>query len=589
MNNSPHRLLPLMLLCLIAWTPPSPGHAQTDSNKNKIALVMKALSNPFFSKMEAGAKEYARENDVTLEVFGTEMETDIEHQISLINNLTSRGYGAIVIAPADSRKLVPPLKQAIDQGIVVINIDNPLDQHAQAQYGITIPFVGSDNAKGAALVGDYFRRKLHGKGRVIIIEGISGAQNGELRKAGFRRAITAGGGIEIVNSVSANWHTEDAFAHMSGLLEKQGAVDAVFCANDQMALGVLQALNSRDLSGKVLVGGYDNIEAAHNELRNGRMHATIEQHPELMGRHGVALALRALQGKQIPTHQEVPLDLITYESFGKRIALSLSDLSNPFFATLLAGARAQAKLHGVELRYADAHNDDGQQLLAIQDFVDKKMDFILINPTNSQAVQPGIEIANHAHIPVITVDRKEDGGKVISHITSDNMAGGRLAGEYVARQLERGGTLAEFEGIPGTSVSYERGKGFNDLIAQHAKLKVTAREVAHFNRDEARQTMARLLARQQTFDAVFAHNDSMILGVLDALQAADPARRPLLVGFDAIPEALRALREGRIDATVAQKPERMGNLAMGAAIKALRQETVPPLILVELDLIERGE
>ncbi len=588
MNNLPHRLLSLMLLCLIAWAPPFPAHAQSNSNKSKIALVMKALSNPFFFEMEAGAKEYARENGVTLEVFGTEMETDVEHQIGIINNLISRGYGAIVIAPVDSRKLVPPLKKAVDQGIVVINLDNPLDKDTQAQYGIAIPFVGSDNAKGAALVGDYFRRKLRGKGRVVIIEGIGGAQNSELRKTGFRQAVTAGGGIEIVDSIGANWHAEDAFARMAGLLEKRGAVDAVLCANDQMALGVLQALDLRNLTGKVLVSGYDNIEAARNELRNGRMHATVEQHPELMGRHGVELALRALQGKKIPTHQDVPLDLITHESFGKRIALSLSDLSNPFFAALLAGARAEAELHGVELFHADARNDDSQQLLAIQDFVGKKMDFILINPTNSQAVQPGIEIANRARIPVITVDRKEDGGKVVSHIASDNVAGGRLAGEYIARKLE-GGVIAEFEGIPGTSVSYERGKGFNAVIAQHDKLKVTAREVAHFNRDNARQIMARMLAQHQTFDAVFAHNDNMILGVLDALQAADGGRRPLLVGFDAIPEVLQALREGKIDATVAQNPERMGSLAMDAAIKTLRRETVPAFIPVELDLIENAK
>ncbi|MDG4554953.1 MAG: substrate-binding domain-containing protein [Candidatus Competibacter sp.] len=315
MNNPSHRLLSLMLLCLIAWAPSSPGYAQLDTNKDKIALVLKALSNPFFSKMEVGAKDYARDNGVTLEVFGAEMETDLERQIGIVDNLVSRGYGAIVIAPVDSRKLVPPLRKAVDRGIVVINIDNPLDQDTQAQYGIAIPFVGSDNAKGATLVGEYFRRKLHGKGRVIVIEGAGGAQNGELRKRGFRRAVTAGGGIEIVDSVSANWQTEDAFARMSDLLEKQGAVNAVFCANDQMALGVLQALDSRNLTGKVLVGGYDHIEAVRNELRNGRMHATVEQHPEQMGRYGVALALRAMQGQKIPIHQEVPLDLITYESY----------------------------------------------------------------------------------------------------------------------------------------------------------------------------------------------------------------------------------------------------------------------------------
>ena len=580
-----NRLALLVLLWFIAWTPPT-GFAQSDRpNKDKIALVMKALSNPFFFKLEAGAKEYARENGLTLEVFGTELETDIDHQTGILNNLIARGYGAIVIAPANSRTLAPILKKAVDQGIVVINIDNPIDQAVQAQYRLDIPFVGSDNTKGAALVGDYIRRQLQGKGRIIVIEGIRGAQNGDLRKAGFTQAVAAGGGIEIVDSVSANWQTEDAFAVMSNLLEKYGPVDAVFCANDQMAIGVLHALDLRNLTGKTLVGGYDNIEAIRSELYNGRMHATVEQHPELMGRYGVALAAQAMQGKKIPAYQATPLDLITHDSFGKRIALSLSELDNPFFAAMLKGAQTQAELHGVDLSYSDAKNDDSQQLLAIQNMVEKEANVLIINPTNSQAVRPGIELANRARIPVITVDRKADGGQVTSHIASDNVAGGRLVGEYLVRKLQGDGAIAEFEGIPGASASYERGKGFNDAIATRQNLQVTTREVANFNRDEARATMSRLLAQNQPFAAVFAHNDRMILGVMDALQN-HPGPRPLLVGFDAIPEALQALHEGKISATVAQKPDLMGGLAVDTAIKVLRGEPVLPNIAVELDLIE---
>ncbi len=589
MKNLLSRVLPFLLLWLIGWASPPEVPAQPGSNRDKIALVMKALSNPFFFKMEQGARKYARENGIHLETFGTELETDIERQVGIVDNLISRGYGAIVIAPIDSRKLAPSLKKAIERGIAVIHIDNPLDRDVQAQQGLAIPFVGSDNAKGAALVGDYLRRQLRGKGKLIVIEGIRGARNAELRKEGFLRAATAGGGIDLVDSVSANWHAEDAFARMSGLLDRHGAVDAVFCANDQMALGVLQALDSRNLTGKVLVGGYDNIEAVRHELRNGRMHATVEQHPELMGYHGVALAHRAMRGENIPAYLETPLDLVTHESFGKRIAFSLSERANPFFTAMVQGARAQAESHGVELLSADAGNDDAQQLVAIQGFVDQKVDFLIVNPTHSQAVRLGIELANRARIPVITVDRKEDGGQVVSHIASDNTAGGRLAGEYLARRLQDGGTVAEFEGIPGTSVSYERGKGFNEIIAKHPNLRIAAREVAHFNRDAARDIMARLVAQGQTFDAVFAHNDTMILGVLDALRQANPARRPLLVGFDAIPEALQALRDGQIAATVAQKPERMGALAVDLALKTLRREPVPAFVPVGLELVEASK
>ncbi len=353
-----------------------------------------------------------------------------------------------------------------------------------------------------------------------------------------------------------------------------------------MALGVLQALEMHNLAGKVLVAGYDNTEAVRGELRMGRIHATVEQHPELMGRIGVTRAHQAMQGQKIPTYQETPLDLITHDSFGKRIALSLSEQANPFFAALLKSVQAHAELHGIELIVADAANDDAQQLIAIRDFVNKAVDFLIINPTNSQAVRPGIELANRDHIPVITVDREGDGGQVLTHIASDNVAGGRLAAEYIVRALNHGGTLAEFEGIPGTSANYERGRGFNEVIAQHKDLRITAREVANFNRDEAYHIMKRLLAQQQSFAAIFAHNDTMILGVMDALQQTKLAQYPILVGFDAIPEARQAVQDGKIAATIAQKPEQMGILAVDMALKSLRGESVPAFIPVELERVE---
>ena len=129
------------------------------ANEKTVALVMKALTNPFFSKMELGAKTYANRSNIPLEVFGLERETDVERQISIMENLIARGYGAIVIAPADSKQLVPVCQKAIASGIVVINIDNPLHTATLNEYNLTVPFVGPDNRAGAALVGAYLRKK----------------------------------------------------------------------------------------------------------------------------------------------------------------------------------------------------------------------------------------------------------------------------------------------------------------------------------------------------------------------------------------------------------------------------------------------
>lgn len=230
-------------------------------NERTVALVMKALSNPFFVKMKSGAREYAREENIPLEIFGVERETDVERQIGIFENLISRGYGAIVIAPADSKRLVPVCKKALDKNIVVINIDNPLHRESMNQFGIDIPFVGSDNRRGAQMIGKYVKKKLNGRGRVIIIEGIRGVENADLRKKGFIEAATQNSAIKIVASESANWHTDEALSVAMKLLEKYKSIDAIFCANDKMALGVLQALDMLDLTGDIWLAGYDNIES----------------------------------------------------------------------------------------------------------------------------------------------------------------------------------------------------------------------------------------------------------------------------------------------------------------------------------------
>ena len=462
-------------------------------NERKVALVMKALSNPFFSRMEEGARKYAKEYSVPLEIFGVERETDVERQIGIVENLISRGYGAIVIAPADSKKLVPCCVKALGRNIVVINIDNPLHKETMQQHGISIPFVGSDNRIGAGMVGEYIKRKLNGHGRVIVIEGIRGVENADLRKAGFIEAVTRDSAIRVVATESANWHTDEALSLTVELLRSHESVDAILCANDKMALGVIQALDLMDLTGKILIGAYDNIEEVRDEMRNGRIQATVEQHPELMGRFGVELAWKALNGKEIPEYVPTPLDLITHEAFGKKIALSISTLSNPFFSSLYHGAQEAADLFGAKLIISDAKDNDAQQLSDILKILNEGISVLIVNPTHTDTISPGVELANEKNIPVITVDRKCSGGQIVCHIESDNMEGGKMAARALVGYLDGEGSVIEIEGILGTSVAQERGVGFNQVIQGYPNVKVVAREIAHFDKKNAREAMLRLL------------------------------------------------------------------------------------------------
>ncbi len=188
-------------------------------------------------------------------------------------------------------------------------------------------------------------------------------------------------------------------------------------------------------------------------------------------------------------------------------------------------------------------------------------------------------------IPVITVDRKSAGGKILCHVASDNIQGGRMAAKLVADLLRNKGRVIEIEGIPGTSPAHDRGYGFNDEIKRFKNIKVIAREVANFDRKQAEQVMTKLLNENVSFDAVFAHNDNMILGVTDALSQVELSANKILVGFDAIKDAVHAVKTKNISATIAQHPEAMGRMALEVAAKYFRGEEIPANIPVTLSVI----
>jgi ribose transport system substrate-binding protein len=219
--------------------------------------------------------------------------------------------------------------------------------------------------------------------------------------------------------------------------------------------------------------------------------------------------------------------------------------------------------------------------------LNERIDALIVNPTNIETAGPGIELANNLNIPVITVDRKASEGQTICHIESDNVEGGRMAARLMARLLKGKGRVIELEGIPGTSAALDRGAGFNEALKAFPDIRVVAREVADFEQQKAKEVVLRMMQRNLLFDGVFAHNDNMILGAKEALEARGASSAAVLVGFDGIQAAREALRQGRINATIAQKPEKMGTLAVSSLARYWRGEKPVTPIRVELEVIEK--
>ncbi len=269
------------------------------------------------------------------------------------------------------------------------------------------------------------------------------------------------------------------------------------------------------------------------------------------------------------------------------LGLVLSTLNNPFFVTLRDGAQAAADAAGAKLIVVDAQDDSAKMTAGIEDLINKKVNALLINPTDSDAVVPSIQKANEAGIPVFTVDRGANGGTVVSHVASDNVAGGKMAAEFLCNAIGGKGNVVELQGIAGSSAARDRGQGFNDYMAASCKdAKIVAQQTANFNRDEGLSVFENILQAQPEIAAVFAHNDEMILG---AIQAAEAAKREgiVFVGFDAVDDAVAAVKNGKLAATVAQQPDLMGKLAVEAAIKFLGGEKVEASIPVDLSLVTK--
>ena len=270
------------------------------------------------------------------------------------------------------------------------------------------------------------------------------------------------------------------------------------------------------------------------------------------------------------------------EDGGVQVGLVLSTLNNPFFVDLRDGAQETADSSGIELLVLDSQNDPARELGNVEDLVTQAVDVILINPTDSDAVGAAIRIANGAGIPVVTLDRGASSGDVVTHIASDNVAGGLMAGEFVVDMLGGGGMVVELEGILGTSAARDRGKGFNQAV-DASSVEVVSRQTADFDRAKGLSVMEDILQAQSEIDAVFAHNDEMALGALRAIDAS--GRDILVVGFDATDDAVAAVERGEMAATVAQLPRRIGSLGVDAAEKILAGETLDAYIPVDLMLV----
>jgi len=266
------------------------------------------------------------------------------------------------------------------------------------------------------------------------------------------------------------------------------------------------------------------------------------------------------------------------------VGLALSTQNNPFFVELKDGAQKAANDAGINLVIVDAQDDPARQISSVEDLIQRRVSVILLNPTDSSALAGAVQSAQRANIPVVTLDRGVDGADVASHIASDNVAGGKMAADYLGKALGGKGNIIELQGVAGTSAARERGKGFDDAIAGTG-MKIVASQPANFDRAQGLSVSENLLQAHSDVQAIFAQNDEMALGAVQAL--AGKNKKVLVVGFDGTPDGKTAVQNGTMAATVAQQPEEIGKLGVETAKKLIDKQPVEKSIAVPLKLLTR--
>ena len=267
------------------------------------------------------------------------------------------------------------------------------------------------------------------------------------------------------------------------------------------------------------------------------------------------------------------------------IGLSMNTQTNPFFVTVKEGVQDAADSHGIELYVTDAQDDPTIQMKDIENLITKKPDAIIIDTCDSDAIVASVEACNEAGIPVFTMDREANGGEVVSHIGYDAIKSGKLAGQFLVDSLGGQGNIVEIQGIMGTNVAQNRSEGFNSIMAENPDMKIVACQVADFDRAKAMSVMENILQANDKIDGLYAANDEMLLGALEAVEAAGRLDEITMVGCDASDETMDAIRDGRVEGTIAEPPYFLGKAILNTAFDYLEGKEVEASVILDNKLV----
>jgi ribose transport system substrate-binding protein len=572
--------------------------------KLRFGVIIKTEANEFWQAMAQGYRFAAERYGVDVEIGSVATEADTSQQLALLESYLDQGYDALLVSPITPTNLNSALASATQMGIPIINVDELIPADAAKEAGIKIEMrIASNNYMAGQLAGQYVLDHVDAGAQVAIIEGIAGNVSGQDRRDGFYDTVNAT--LNVVASQPADWDRSKALDVVTNILQANPDVKAIYCANDTMALGAVAAVQAAGLEGKVIILGTDAIPEALDAVRGGSMAGTVAQFPFEVGVLAVENAIKLVEGRPIPTRIDAPIRLLTAADLDKPVqpipdpknaeynfGAIIKTEANEYWQAMAKGYNDAAARYGVKVEVGSVATeaDTSQQLALLESYIDQNFDALLVSPITPTNLNSALATASQKGIPIFNVDElipadaaKEAGINIAMRIASNNYQAGQLAGQYVLDHLQAGDQVAILEGIAGNVSGQNRRDGFYDTV--NATLNVVASQPADWDRSKALDVATNILQANPDVKAFYCANDTMALGAVAAVQAAGLEGKVIILGTDAIPEALDAVRAGSMAGTVAQYPYEMAFIVVESAIKVMEGRPIPTYIDAPIKLL----
>ena len=541
-----------------------------------IGVSLANLTEPWRITMSEEIKTEASHHQ-NLRVVFSDAADSTARQIQDVKKLLDCGIDLLIISPNDAEALTPVIAQAYRR-IPVILLDRSV-----IGYGYTL-YIGPDNRIIGKQAGQYVADLLGRKGgKVVEIQGRSGSPPTVDRAVGLREAIEKERNISIVGTIVADWLGDKAEDKLTAWLQKNGKPDVVFAQNDAMAYGAYRAAVKLGITGIRFVG-IDGLPGPHGGIdlvTSGVLSATFSC--PTGGKEAVIYAIDILHHETgIPKRMLLRTTLVTRETLAKgaldapsrprwdpnrRIVLGFAQVGkeSEWRVANTESIKAAARDAGIDLIFVDGEQKQENQIKAIRSFIQRKVDIIAFSPVVESGWEQVLEEAKEAGIPVILTDRAvdvKDESLWLTFMGSDFIEEGRRAARWLIERLSttRPVNIVELQGTIGSAPAIDRTVGFLEVLKDHPNYRVVASESGDFFRSVGKEVMRRILrelaAKNQKFDAVFAHNDDMALGAIEAMEEAGlkPGKDIMVVSVDAARGAFNAMIAGTLNCTVECSP-----------------------------------